>query len=167
MKCGRQDDDRMLEMEATMRHLFRCVMALMVLFVSPALAQTTDESAISKLLHTTFDRPEAPLTIAPVVVSGNHAIAGWIQGDMGGRALLRRKGQSWELILRAGDGIKSQDALSRAFLATRRYVFVVFSRFEGMLMMDGSGNHPPIDHAKPPRPSFPRAPAFDAELFCA
>jgi hypothetical protein len=23
----------------------------------------------------------------------------------------------------------------------------MFSRFEGMLMMDASGNHPPVDHA--------------------
>jgi hypothetical protein len=30
----------------------------MLLFLGPALAQTTDESAISKLLHTTFDRPQ-------------------------------------------------------------------------------------------------------------
>ena len=64
-----------------MQHLLRCAVALMLLFLGPALAQTTDESAISKSLHTTFDRPDAPLTIAPVVVSGNHAIAGWTQGD--------------------------------------------------------------------------------------
>jgi hypothetical protein len=32
---------------------------------------------------------------------------------MGGRALLRRKGQDWELILCAGDGIKSRDALAK------------------------------------------------------
>ena len=61
----------LLGMEATMQHFLRCAVALMLLFLSPALAQTTDDSAIAKLLHTTFDRPEAPLTIAPVVVSGN------------------------------------------------------------------------------------------------
>jgi hypothetical protein len=155
----------LLGMEATMQHFLRCAVALMLLFLSPALAQTTDDSAIAKLLHTTFDRPKAPLTIAPVVVSGNHAIAGWIQGDMGGRALLRRKGQSWELILCAGDGIKSQDALTKAGISVRDAAALerdlaaaegklsaqhvaMFSRFEGMLMMDGSGNHPPIDHAK-------------------
>ena len=61
----------LLGMEATMQHFLRCAVALMLLFLSPALAQTTDDSAIAKLLHTTFDRPKAPLTIAPVVVSGN------------------------------------------------------------------------------------------------
>jgi hypothetical protein len=74
-----------------MRKLFRCAMVFMLIFAAPVIAQTVDESAISKLLHTTFDQPQAPLTIASIVVAGNYAIAGWAQGDMGGRALLRRK----------------------------------------------------------------------------
>jgi hypothetical protein len=146
-----------------MQRLLRCAATLMLLLASPALAQTVDEAAISKLLHTTFDRPEAALTIAPVVVAGNHAIAGWTQGDMGGRALLRKKGQSWNLILCAGDGIKSREALAKIGIpiedatALERELaaaegklpaqqVAMFSRFEGMLMMDGSGNHPPVDH---------------------
>jgi hypothetical protein len=44
------------------------------MFATPTLAQIQDEPAISKLLHATFDKPEAPLTIAPIVVAGNHAI---------------------------------------------------------------------------------------------
>ena len=48
----------LLGMEATMQYILRCAMALMLLFLSPALAQTTDDSAIAKLLHTTFDRPD-------------------------------------------------------------------------------------------------------------
>jgi hypothetical protein len=83
---------------------------------------------------------------------------------MGGRAMLRRKEQGWELILCAGDGIKSRDALAKAGIPAQdaaalerdlaaaedrlspRHV-AMFSRFEGVLMMDGSGNHPPVDHA--------------------
>jgi hypothetical protein len=37
-----------------------------------------------------FDKPNETLSVGPVVVSGNHAVADWAQGDMGGRALLRR-----------------------------------------------------------------------------
>jgi hypothetical protein len=83
---------------------------------------------------------------------------------MGGRALLRRKGQDWELILCAGDGIKSRDALAKAGIPIQDAVALerdlaaaegklspqhvaMLSRFEGMMMMDGSGNHPPLDHA--------------------
>ena len=147
-----------------MAYLLRCAAGLLLLLAGPLLAQTADEAAISKLLHTTFDRPEAPLTIAPVVVAGGHAIAGWAQGEMGGRALLRKKGESWELVLCAGDGIKSRDALAKAGVPAQdaaalerelaaaesklpaRHV-AMLSRFEGMLMMDGSGNHPPVDHS--------------------
>ena len=64
----------------------------MLLLAGPVFAQTADEAAISKLLHATFDRPEVPLTIAPVVVAGDHAIAGWIQADMGGRGASSQEG---------------------------------------------------------------------------
>jgi hypothetical protein len=150
-------------MEAAMAYLFRCAATLLLLVASPVLAQTADEAAISKLLHTSFDRPDSRLTVAPVVVAGGHAIAGWAQGEMGGRALLRKKGESWELILCAGDGIKSRDALAKAGVPVHDAAALerdlaaaegklppqhvaMLSRFEGMLMMDGSGNHPPVDH---------------------
>ena len=45
-----------------MRKLIPCAMSFMLMFAAPVMAQTVDESAISELLHTTFDRPEAPLT---------------------------------------------------------------------------------------------------------
>jgi hypothetical protein len=130
-------------------------------------AQTLDQSAISNLLHTTFDRPEAPLTIAPIVVAGDHAIAGWVQGDMGGRALLRKREQNWVLILCAGDGIKSRDALVQAGIPNREAATLehdlaaaeaklpqqqvsMFSRFEGIMMMEAEGSHPPIHNSAHP-----------------
>jgi hypothetical protein len=75
------------ETEVAMPYLLRCAAGLLLLLAGPVLAQTADEAAISELLHTTFDRPEAPLTIAPVVVAGSHAIAGWAQAEMGGGAV--------------------------------------------------------------------------------
>jgi hypothetical protein len=146
-----------------MRYFLRCAVAI-VMSTIPVLAQTADESGISKLLHTTFDRLAASLTIVPIVVAGNHAIAGWTQGDMRGRALLRRKRQDWELILCAGEGIKARAALVKAGIPFQDAAVLerdlaaaegrlspqhvaMFSRFEGMLMMDASGNHPPVDHA--------------------
>jgi hypothetical protein len=100
-------------MEVAMPYLLRCAAALLLLIAGPVFAQTADEAAISKLLHASFDRPDSRLTIAPVVVARGHAIAGWAQGEMGGRALLRKKGETWELVLCAGDGIKSRDALAK------------------------------------------------------
>ena len=45
-----------------------------------------DEDAVRDLLHSTFDKPEAKLVVAPVVATAGYAIAGWTQGEMGGRA---------------------------------------------------------------------------------
>jgi hypothetical protein len=45
-------------------------------------------------------------------VAGNAALADWTQGTLGGRALLKRHGDAWRIELCAGDGIKSESALS-------------------------------------------------------
>jgi hypothetical protein len=145
------------------RSLARChvvaMLAAGLLFnAGLANAESDDQTAIAKLLHGTFDRPDAQLTIAPIVVAGGYAIAGWTQGDMGGRALLRKKVQQWSLILCAGDEIKSAHALmtagisspaaaalerdlSAAESAMPKQQTAMFSRFQGIAMMDGTGDH--------------------------
>jgi hypothetical protein len=50
-----------------------------------------DEDAGRDLLHLTFDKPEAKLDVAPVVALAGYAIAGWTQGETGGRALLQAR----------------------------------------------------------------------------
>lgn len=119
-----------------------------------------DEDAVRHLLHTSFDKPEAKLVVGPVVATAGYAIAGWTQGEMGGRALLRNKHGRWTIILCAGDGIRSAEALQHAGIApdvagelaealakAERAVppdrLAMFARFEGLLRMDEAGNHPP------------------------
>jgi len=131
-------------------------MAFAALAASPVFA-ADDGAAIRQLLLATFDKPDAPLAVAPVVVAGDHAVADWSQGAGGGRALLRRAahgGEAWSLVLCAGDGIRTADALRQAgvpaadadTLATRlaeaeRAVSperrALFSSFEGVVMMHG------------------------------
>lgn len=113
-----------------------------------------DEASIGQLLHGMFDKPNETLSVEPVMVSGDHAIADWVQGQMGGRALLRRQHGSWTIILCADDGIKSKEALAMAGVpaadAQRLETGIVtaeaklapekasmFSRFEGLVAMDG------------------------------
>jgi hypothetical protein len=86
---------------------------------------------------------------------GNNAVAGWVQGEMGDRALLRKKG--------GRDGIKAHEALVKAGISSddaatleRELAMAegklspeqvaMLSRFEGILMMDNSGNHPSAHH---------------------
>ncbi|WP_162826816.1 copper uptake system-associated protein [Pseudolabrys taiwanensis] len=110
-----------------------------------------------------FDKPDAPLTVAPVVIVADHAIAGWTQADMGGRALLRRKNGVWAIVLCAGDQLTTSEALRMAGLSDDHAQSLIaalsdaeskiaperiamFGRFEGLVTMDDHGGHPPHHH---------------------
>lgn len=127
----------------------------------------TPEAQIVSLLTSTFDRPYSKLQVDPVVVAADHAIAGWSQGGMGGRALLRRKGHAWQLVLCSGDQLKSADNLIKMGLpadvakslaaklgeaeskvAAAR--LALFAKFDGIVMMDQHGNHPPAQARQHP-----------------
>ena len=93
------------------------------------------------------------------MVQGEHALAGWVQGQRGGRALLRRQGPTWQVHVCGGDGLKAPAALVDAGLkpaaakalvkalltaeaglpATQR---AKFSSFDGLVRMNAQGHHP-------------------------
>ena len=131
-----------------------------LLFAGPAVAGP-DEDAVTHLLKATFDKPEARLVVDPVVVAGDHAIAGWSLADMGGRALLRRKGGTWSLILCGGDAIRSAEALRHAGVRAADAALLagklteaearlsperraLLAKFDGILEMQADGSHPPV-----------------------
>jgi hypothetical protein len=147
--------------------MVRTAIACLSILMSSAATAGSDESAIKELLMTTFDKPEARLDVDPVIVVGSHAVADWTQQALGGRALLRRQGEKWTLILCSGDGITSAEALQHAGVpkqdaenlsaglkaaestipAERR---AILSTFEGIVLM-GTSDHPgggPIQHSK-------------------
>jgi hypothetical protein len=123
-------------------------------------AADADGDAIRHVLMSTFDKPEARLQVEPVVVVGNHALAGWAQGERGGRAMLYRHGGHWQVALCSGDGLKQAgllresgieaadaDALVAALAAAEANLpaalLAKFSSFDGLLRMDAAGHHPP------------------------
>lgn len=123
--------------------------------------QTAD---IRKLLHGTFDRPDAPLSIEPVVVAGDYALAGWAQADMGGRALLLRRHSGWVIQFCSGDALKQVSTLrevgvpaptARTLAASladaERWLdpqrVALFSRFDGLVAIGESGHTPPSGQA--------------------
>ncbi|MEK9282782.1 copper uptake system-associated protein [Bradyrhizobium sp. ISRA442] len=134
--------------------------SLLLLLLANAAVLATEvgaEAEIEELLHGMFDKPDVVLKVAPVVVAGDFAIADWTQGDMGGRALLRRKQASWVITLCAGDGIRSREALRQAGVPPQEAISLerdlaaaeskadpervaMFSRFEGMVTMDSTSN---------------------------
>jgi hypothetical protein len=126
-------------------------------------ADSPDEAGIRQVLMTTFDKPEARMQVEPIVVQAEHAVAGWIQGERGGRALMRREGRDWSIVLCGGDGLKDPQALAMAGIepaAARALVQRLnaaeasltpakrarFASFEGMVHMDAQGRHPAPGH---------------------
>lgn len=121
-----------------------------------------DAGAIRHLMMATFDKPEAHLTVEPVTVYKDVAVAGWAQGEMGGRALLRRKADAWVLTLCSGDALKEAkslqhfglnaeeaEAMAKAVVDAEAKLdpalVAKFATFDGVVMMDGEGHHPPVE----------------------
>lgn len=141
------------------------LLAALVAFATPASATDNashDTGTIRHVLIEMFDRPEERLTVDPITVEGEIAVAGWAQGEMGGRALMRRKGDGWQIILCSGDALKEARALQQFGLTAEQAEAMAgavaaaeakldptlvekFSRFDGVVMMDADGNHPPVD----------------------
>jgi hypothetical protein len=135
--------------------------------VAVAAESPEDAAAVRSLLMTTFERPDAPLAVEPIVVDGDIAIADWAQGELGGRALLRRKDGKWEISLCAGDTLKQSASLEKLGLARPRAEALAaslaaaekrlapsllerMSRFDGVVAVDAAGGHTPIDpHHRP------------------
>lgn len=120
----------------------------------------SDEAAVRHVLMSQFDKPESRLQVDPVVVSGDAAVASWAQGDRGGRALLARHKDRWQITLCAGDALKDAkvmreagvrpsdaktlaEALVKAEARLTQAQRAKFSTFDGMVRMDGNGQHPP------------------------
>jgi hypothetical protein len=83
--------------------------------------QTEEESRerIQKLISKTFDRPDLKVQTDPIVIEGKVAIADWIQGEKGGRALLTRKHVDWEIIACGGAGFKDPGVIAAAGISKR------------------------------------------------
>jgi periplasmic copper chaperone A len=71
---------------------------------------TGDAARIDGLLRSMFETPGNALMLDPVLIEGDVAVVGWVQGDRGGRALLERADTGlWRVALCAGDGLKGAE----------------------------------------------------------
>ncbi|UXC20498.1 copper uptake system-associated protein [Comamonas squillarum] len=127
-----------------------------------ALTTSQEPSAINSIKHvmlSTWDRPETKLNINPVVIEGQYAIAGWTQGERGGRALLIRKPDGhWFVSVCGGDGLKEEKTLImtgmepvvarrltnkviRAESSLTPELRVQLASFEGIVKVNAPGKH--------------------------
>jgi hypothetical protein len=153
----------------------RALSIICFLWAAPALAADAESSAVRKLLAEAYDKPGAPLTVEPVVIEGDAAIADWAQGDLAGRAYLKRGAGGWRIALCAGDALKDAAALEKLgmsrqgaqLLATQLSVaekkldpeyLKRMSRFDGMIAVDEAHGGAPADpHHMAPQSSAPSA----------
>ena len=102
---------------AALRRLSAGALALSLALAGAATASRADEAgdvqAIKSTLKAMFEKPDNPLVVEPVAVSGDFGVADWTQGPMSGRALLARKGDRWAVALCAGDALRSSEKLRK------------------------------------------------------
>lgn len=96
---------------------FASLILILVTLSTGALADTAQEQkTIEHLMRHTWERPGSPLNVGPITLEGDHAIAGWTQGERGGRALLGKNDQGWRVLLCAGDALLNPTTLQNAGL---------------------------------------------------
>jgi hypothetical protein len=148
-----------------MRNFLKLSIVLATLVVAIPMAHAggpdADKLSIRDMMLATFNKPDSRLIVEPIVVKGDHAVAGWEQSGSGGRALLRRIDGKWLIWLCSGDALKNPVALaemgvpkSDAALLAQSVVAEeaklpaskreTFSKFDGVVMVQGSADH---DHA--------------------
>jgi hypothetical protein len=99
-----------------MKKYLLCCVWVLVTFVMTVDAQSLDtaEAQIIQVLKNQFERPVTPLDVPVVVVSGDYAVADWLQDNRGGRALLRRDADGWHTLMCSGAQFKTPQALRQA-----------------------------------------------------
>ena len=78
-----------------------------------------DEGAnlqVIALLKAQFDKPDKPLKVDAVTSFLDYGLAAWTQGEMGGRALLKKTGDGWKITLCGGKELMSAAVLEKSGL---------------------------------------------------
>jgi hypothetical protein len=139
-------------------------MALLSGAILPLDARGGDEQDVHhivQIIKGSWERPDNPVDVRPVAISQEYAVAGWITGERGGRALLKKADGAWRVVLCSGDGIRTasglvaagvpqptaetlQTSLAQGEAALPADVVRKFSLFEGSVPVE-DGAHPAHD----------------------
>jgi copper(I)-binding protein len=95
-----------------------------------------DKATIVAAMKAMFEKPEAPLTVEPVVVMGDSAVASWSQGDMAGRALLAKADGKWSIVLCAGPELRGAEFLAQNGVEGADHLSAMFNAAEDALGAD-------------------------------
>jgi len=145
-------------MNSAIRFLAFCIIVLFTLTSCDTKQSISDNQKIETSLRSMFETPDNPLHLQPVVAVSDYAVVGWIQGNRGGRAYLRKKGDVWSVVLCSGEALKgtallkdmgtpapiaeqiaTQVAAAEASMTEEQRTLL--SSFGETLMMDGEDGH--------------------------
>ena len=119
----------------------------------------SDAHKIKQTLRTIFDIPGAPLTVKPVSIEGDFAVAGWIQHGTGGRTLLKRQQGQWKIAFCGDSGLidpanlqkmglshsaaaRLAETIKTAELGLTEQERVQISKFHGVMQISDGAGHP-------------------------
>lgn len=89
-----------------------CLLAIFGNALAHSQTNEVSQEKIKALISKSFDQPNLKVNTSPIVIEGKVAIADWTQGQKGGRALLRRKHDDWEIIACGGSGFKDPEGIA-------------------------------------------------------
>lgn len=104
-----------MNFDAWLKHCIpNFAIAMLLACVAGTAQAMSDDQQIAQQMLIQFDTPETPLNVVLIVVVGDRAIAGWMQGGRGGRALLRKNDKDWEIYMCGGADLTSPAFLMQA-----------------------------------------------------
>ena len=92
------------------------VAAALWLVCNYASATGNDSVAITKTMKSMFDKADAPLSVDAVTTSSEYSLASWTQQSKGGRALLKKAGAKWEIVVCGGKDLLQTTTLEKVGL---------------------------------------------------
>ena len=102
---------------AVTRNFVRLCLLISAFALSSSLVLADDQSAqqeIAKLISKFYDKPNHKVVTTPIAVVDEYALADWMQGERGGRALLQRVKGNWTIMACGADGLKDLSTLTKA-----------------------------------------------------
>jgi hypothetical protein len=103
---------------------FASAARFLLLAISAIVLTTTSASAgsdvssskqqIQTLISSIYDKPGLKVETSPIAISGDYAVADWVQGDRGGRALLHRINGKWSIAACGANDLKKPKTLTDA-----------------------------------------------------
>jgi len=76
--------------------------------------EQSPQQQIQTLISTIYDKPNLKVETSPIVIVDEYAVADWVQGERGGRALLQRIKGKWAIMACGANGLKDVKTLTEA-----------------------------------------------------